>query len=626
MANRINTKTKIETWYKASKSKVHSCVQDTVLHISRTNSKQTRLAKHHLKFYSNLNVAGKGSEQIAELRSRAQGRMRYNLCSSAVDTAASMIANEKPKPLFITDDGDFSLQRQAKLLTRVLEGQLDDMNAYENSSEVFIDAAVLGLGCEYGYIDPLTNKPKLERVFPLELHVDHNDGINKKPRNLFRTVLASKEVLLEQYPDKKKEIELSSSPGPEHEDIYFLTKDDTVEQIVLYYAWHLPSGPEANDGRFVLCTDKTVLIDEPWEEEFFPFVFYRWKKRQLGFFGVGIVEECKDAQWRINRLIKTQEKASDLCTTTWISVGKNDKISSEHIQNGLGTIVRTSSNTPPRIVAFNGTPTELERDIQNIREQTFSQLGISIATAQGQKPAGLTSGVALRAHDDINSRRLLTQIKGYEKYHVDKFKLLTWLNKQAVNEDGDLVIHTSINRGNSELLQQINWKEIDLPENKYKLRVQPISALPSTPAGKWATVQELLGSGMITIQTAQQLMDFPDLDSNIKLELAEVDSIMYDIDRMLDNDERLAPDPLNNIAFAIEMAKKSYLSAKIQGAPPEKLDLLREYIAAGEDMILDAQKEQQLKAQQQQLQQQAQQNALVQQQTTPNQPKKIQLQ
>ena len=75
---------------RASDAKVHEEVFATVAHIRSSSERRRTQDMHHMRLYGNLDVAGAGWQ--ADRRAIGDdGRMRYNLCSSTVDTAASMI-------------------------------------------------------------------------------------------------------------------------------------------------------------------------------------------------------------------------------------------------------------------------------------------------------------------------------------------------------------------------------------------------------------------------------------------------------------------------------------------------------------------------------------------------------
>jgi len=563
-------------WWLADDSKVHQEVFATCEHIRQSSQRRRTQDMHHMRLYGNLDVSGNGWK--ADRRTFGDdGRMRYNLVASAIDTAASIIAQQRPKPMYLTQDGDYWLQRQSRLRTHVLEGQLYDIGAYELMPEVFLDAGVLGTGCKYVYNDPETGEPCAERVLPLELFIDHHDGLSRKPRSIFRRRLIAREVLESLYPERAKEIKAAQGPSADDKSDFWLNHDTSVDQVVVLEAWHVQSKKDAGDGKHVIAVSSGALLSEEWDIGL-PFVFYRWKKRQVGFWGIGIAEECRDAQVQINYMIRRSEELRRLGANTWMLVDQNAEVRVEKITNEPVSVIRwNSKGARPEFLTVNPTPPELQMEIDRIREQMFSQLGLSTMTAEGKKPAGLDSGAAQRAYDDIGSRRHIMNSRGYEDAYMDLVRLLEALNEKASEREGGLTLMARVQRGRSTLVKQVKWSATRLPENRYRLTMFPTSALPSTPAGKMAAVSEWIASGFISRPYAQQLMDFPDLDAAARMELADLDAVMHDVEKMLDGYDAY-PEPYMDLALAADVCRRAYLQARCNSAPESVLGLMRAYI------------------------------------------------
>jgi hypothetical protein len=525
----------------------------------------------HLELYSNLDVAGHG---FTALTLGDRRRARYNLCSSIVDTAASVIAQQRPKPMYLTAEGDFGMQRQARLRTRVLEGQLYDTGAYDLGPQVFVDGAVMGTGAVYGYLDS-DGHPKLERCAPHELYVDAEEAIYGQPRTIYRVRLVSREVLAELYPKLDGKIQAAESGGDKERRDLFLPQHSGQNQVVTVEAWRLPSTPTSKDGRHVLCVSSVCLVDEPYTDDAFPFAFFRWKRRPMGFWGMGLVEETRDAQWRINRLVQRVNDLSDLGSNMHVFVQGNADFRAEQLSNAPCKIYRINGPAP-QFLSVNAVPTELFQQIAQIRDEAFSMVGISTMMAEGKKPSGLDSGAAQRAHDDILSRRHIMNAKAYESFYMDIVKLLERLNAKAA-EDPTYRVSARTTRGRAQLVKQVKWSDISLPENKYRLTMFPTSALPSTPAGKMAAVTEWIQGGFVSRPFAQSLLDFPDLDEAARLELADYDIAMYHVEQLLDGED-VRPHQYHDVALAEDIARKSLLQAEISGADDHTLQRLRDYI------------------------------------------------
>lgn len=575
-----------KTWWKADKSKVYADVCPLVTHLRKTGRRDRDV--YHMRLYGNYDVAGQGVKIHAGW-SLLEGRTRYNLTASMVGTAASLVAASKPMPMYLTTDGDFSLQRKARQRTRVIEGQFWDTGVYDLDPKIFIDGAVVGTGALYGCIHPRTGKPYLERVLPLELVVDHTEAISGHPRSIYRVRLVAREVMEALYPKQASKIATAGGPSSDDYSDWFLNRDTTCDQVLVYEAWHLDSSGDAGDGRHVLCVDTVDLVDEEYSWDRFPFAFFRWEDRIAGFWGCGIAEQCADAQWRINKLIQRVERLQDLGSNAWVFARGPE---------GLQLKPSQMTNLPMQVVPIQGdvqvithsaTPPDLQEQIQLIRQEKMEELGISQNVVAGEKPQGVTSAVGQRAADDIRSRRHVQHTKRWEAFHMEAAKLLEWLNDQVAEKDPSFTVRAVERRGRAEFLRETKWKEVDLGgENKSRMRVFPVSALPSTPQGKWSAVQEWIEAGFVSRPFAMQLMDFPDLDAVQRIELADLDYVQWQVERMLDGED-VYPEPYQDLSLATDIVRKSLLQADMMGAEDNVLQRLRDYIEECKAMLTEAQ-------------------------------------
>lgn len=567
-------KTIAERWWLSDEKRVHGDVWATVEHIRKASSELRKWDRHHMMLYSNLNVTGNDPSVAA---GRAD-RVRFNLIASAIDTAASQIATQRPKPMYLTNEGDFGLQRQARLRTRVLEGQLYDTGSYDIMPEVFLDAAILGTGHYYGYLDPETGEPCVQRCLPGTVFVDPRDGMTRDPMCIYYRIPVAREVLEELYPDAAKIIAGAEGPSADDKNDLWLARDTTVDEVIVVFAWRRPTKKRGDDGRFVIAVSSGTLHTDTWKWQL-PIKAYRWKKRQAGYWGMGIAEAGRDPQARINRLIKRNERLEDLGCNAWVLVDRGAKVRVEKLTNDPLSIVHYEGTAnPPQVVTFAAKSQAIDQSVEQIREQFFSEQGISTMAAEAKKPAGLDSGAAQRAYQDITSQRHQVQAKGFEQAYMDLVELLEELNERAAEDKPAYTLTARTTRGRVQLVNQVKWKDVSLPENKYRLTCFPTSALPSTPAGKMAMVSEWIASGFISRPMGQQLaLDLPDTDQAARLELADMDAVMHDVERMLDS-KPAYPDPHMDPRMAFDIARRSYLQVRTQDAPEEIQQLFRDYL------------------------------------------------
>lgn len=559
-------------WWKEPKDEAHGDVWATVQHIRAMSQHRIRFSRHHMELYSNQNVAGNGTT------SAIKERVRFNIIAQAVDTAVATIGTQKPKPMYLVSEGNFTLMQQARLRTRVLEGQLRDLKAYAKMQEAFRDACVDGDGHVFVFLDPDTGEPDCKRTLPGTVWVDPRDGISGEPYMIYYRIPVSKDALRATYKDAPDHIiETASGPdGNDRTDVW-LQQDSTVDDAMVVFAYRRPSTKNAKDGRLVVCTSAGTLADMPWEWSL-PFVQVPWKKRQIGYYSSGIAEAGRDPQARILKMIQRGERILDLGGNAWVVLDRNAKVRTEKVTNEpLIKLHYDGTANPPTIQSFNPKPVQIEEEVQIVREQFFAELGLNTLQSEGKKPAGLDSGAAQREYMDNTAQRHQVQAIQLQDAYMSLVEKLEEHNERATARNSSYSIMAATQRGRQSLLKQVKWSATKLPENQYRLTCWPTAQLPSTPAGKMAMVQEWIASGFISRPYAQQLvLDIPDTDGVARMELADMDCVMADCEGMMDGTPAY-PEPYQDLALAADIARRAYLQIK-RDAPEEVCELFRNYI------------------------------------------------
>ena len=151
---------------------------------------------------------GLGPYQYSMIDPEAE-RLRMNLIKSVTDTYVSIIARNKPKPRALTNDGDWSLRKKAKGLTRWWEGKAADLDLYRDISDpCCLASGVFGLGAAKVYREWPAHKDLwdvgVEYAFPWELIADDAEWyVPKRARNLAQRKVYDRTVLSEMFPKEK---------------------------------------------------------------------------------------------------------------------------------------------------------------------------------------------------------------------------------------------------------------------------------------------------------------------------------------------------------------------------------------------------------------------------------------
>jgi hypothetical protein len=200
-------------------------------------------------------------------------------------------------------------------------------------------------------------------------------------------------------------------------------KQPNVADVVrVRESWHLPLGPDAKDGRMSSPLPEQSLLPR-MEAGFLPLRPLPWCPRKNGFWSQGLAEQLASTQLELNKVLHLIQRACQLNGGFVVFLPAGSKTSKAHFNNEVGTIItyvgpeKPSYETPPVVheSLFNHAETLIDRG--------FALAGLSELTASSQKPAGLNSGKALRAFEDIETDRFTTIEKAYEESYLE---LASW--------------------------------------------------------------------------------------------------------------------------------------------------------------------------------------------------------
>lgn len=556
-------------WWSEQPGTMYRSVFEVVNRIEHQGTYQHNLNIKNARLFSDLELLGFASYRLSSANRNnnlSAGRLTYNIVKSIIDTAASKIAKNKPKPQFLTDKGDWDQQERAKKLTQYVEGVFYDTEIYGKAQRVFQDACVFGTGALKFY--KKDGRVCCERVFIDELRVDYVEGANGKPRQLHQVKYISRDLLVELYPDHKAAI-YDATSGLE-------AGDESVDDVVkVVESWRLTTTRDSKDGKHAISIDNATLFEEDYNKDYFPFTFFRWSNRVSGFFGSGIAEEVTGIQIAINKTLMNIQKAQHLVAVPRIAVDSSSKVSTHQLTNEIGSIIKYSGGSRPPVF---DTPTAMNAEVYNhlkwLIQSGYELTGVSQLSAASKKPAGLDSGVALREYSDIETERFMLTGLRYEKMFLDASKIIIDMSRDMYEDDKSL----SVTVPGGSFISTIKWKDVDLKDDQFIMKVFPVSLLPSTPAGKLQKVQELIQAGFIPKEQAISLLDFPDLGAYESLETANSNLIKKTITEIVSVGEYMPPEPQMNLEEAVQYAHKAYLDGRVTNLAEDKLELLLRFI------------------------------------------------
>lgn len=539
-------------WWEAStKKEMASQVLDTASFLKTQQQYRYRQANIYSRLYGNqplFNFAGSSLNRMSTTNNLPIDRPTMNVIQSCVDTLVSRLTQSKPRPVFLTDGGDYRLRNMAEKANGFIMGEFFRTKAYTLGERMLKDGAILGTGCIKVLKGP-SGLVELERRLFTELLVDVNDAMYGDPRSLYEFKLIDRSVLAELFPKSRSDIAKAQQGFPDDGGDSEKTASD---QIIVVEAWHLPSSKEAKDGLHVIVCSEGLIFDEQWKHNKFPFAFMPYSERMLGFWGQGLAEQLMGTQVEINKLLMTITSSINLVGVPRVFVEDGSKIVKAHLNNNIGSIV-TYRGTKPSYEIAPCVPQELYAQLQRLVDYAYQQSGISALAATSQKPAGLNSGEAIRNYDDLQSDRFASLSKRYHDFYIDLAYLMIEQAQEIAEETGE---YSTVYPDKNHTMQ------IDLP--RAALLKDPIiqcfdsSSLPRDPSGRLQRVTEMMQSGLIDPAEGRRLLSFPDIEQQDRLLKAGEERILKILDDIIEKGKYTPPDPFMDLELATKIVVQYY--------------------------------------------------------------------
>jgi hypothetical protein len=567
-------------WWEAKDPKQRSEeLVATLSYLKQGQSSRLRQAAVFARLYAGqalFSFIGANLSLMDQYSPLAPNRPTFNLISSVTDTLVSKITQARPTPVFLTDNGDYKQRNLSKKLNSFILGEFYRAKAYELGEFILRDALVEGTGV-VKIIETPDHKVGLEEVLITELFVDLQESAFGKPLRVYQIKLYDRGTLLAKYPKKADIIATAEKATIDKSSQSSKTVSDLV---MVVEGWSLPSGPGSGDGYHSISVSSGELFGEEWIKDRFPFVFLHHKKRQIGFWSIGVAETLMGTQYELNSLLDTISKSIKLVGVPRVFYEQGSKVNKASFSNKIGVLI-PYQGTKPSVEVSQCVPQEMYQERDRIIQYGYQQEGMSMLSATSQKPEGLDSGEAQRVYQDINSERFAALEKRYANFFVDLADAMMDMAKDIAERDGKYdTVFVDRKKGRRE----IALPDLKLLEDTYVIQVYVESHLPKDPAGRLQKVTEMVQAGMIDIQESRRLLDFPDLGQVEVLANAAEERIYMMLDNIVEKSNYDPPDQFIPIPKAEQIVVQYinlYSTCKLEEA---KMQELRDWFAALQDL------------------------------------------
>lgn len=519
-------------------------------------------------------------------------KVNRNVVALVADSLTALITNTPIKTSVLSSDADYSkTKKRSKTAERFIDGVKYNNEAEDRAAEAFLGAVICDLGVlKVEEDEEVEGGISIESIFTAEMIIDELDAIHKHPRQIGQRKLVSRDVLKEMYPGFENEIDDCKTEGT---GISALTLSDKIEVIEF---WHLPSGRRASDGLHVICIESALLFKEEWTMHHFPFVFIRPNVSMIGMYGTGVATDLASAQFEINELSMGKRRALKLGSNFMVMVPTGSRINKNHIINGMGLMLEYSGDQAPQWYTPNPVSAQVNEEIKDLMMQCMQRWGISQVLAQGEKPAGLDSGEALRRFAQLQSVRHSPVGKAYQQAMMNLSKLILYTarqiqlrreqeHKEAVKKDPTHKIqHLQVRVPDETRVQQISWKDAD-PGDGFLVKLYATNLFADTPADRLAQLGDLVSKGALDMDAFMDLNDYPDLEVYNRIRNAPRENIFKMIDNIIEDGKYRSPEPFQNLALGIQLVQSALLDAEDKGVSETRLQMLQKWIGEAKMLL-----------------------------------------
>lgn len=536
--------------------------------------------RRSMRFYRGLyeEVSGANAQLGSFYNQRRRTHTRHeernrNIVAPIVNAAHSIAMQSPTRVMFVTDDGSTELQAQAEQRQDLMDREFLRTRYQPKKAKFLLHACLYGSGVLRPY--RRHDRPAAEVVDPWNLVLDERDARAGEPRCYYERLLFDKEVLAELFPDEADAIDATKASSDE----------GGAEFVTVWQAYRLPSGPDADDGRHVVCVGDATLLDVPYEHDESPYVVTHWREPADGFWGIGIPELVASTQVAMTGLEEMIEAAEFVhgFGRMWAARGsvKEGDVSNEPGKvNFYDATSDASPNAvlpPPTIVTGDILSPVVLSDRQDLQRFASIVSQVSESSVTNTKPAGVNSAKGIRLQKDIENALLVPFLRSSEWVDVEVARRYLWVIRDVEKDAGDYVA------------KHPGKKPVSIgslgPDDEFDIKPFPVSALSTTPAGRLEDAQDMISSGLakeVGMSAAEMLgmIDSPDLKSHTSLILAPHKNIRAKLDRIVNDGVMTHPTPCMPPDLAMRYASLYLNRAECEDPVDEdKCERLRTWIA-----------------------------------------------
>jgi hypothetical protein len=502
-----------------------------------------------------------GTGLYVERSLEAVTRTTDNVILQVIDSLVAEIGKNRPKAKPVVFGASWKENRAARKLDKFLYGEFIRNDMYKKAKMAFLNALVCGFGCLKVEMDcDSEGRVKICNIFPDDVLIDQAQVLST---GCVSTVL-ERHVLPVEVVASKYDLDVEDVRKVAEDHVYLNYRQKAQDWVVVV------EGFQAN-GRHMVAIKDMVIVDEPWDYDWVPYVFYHWQNPQKGFYSQSAVEQALPNQINLNEINQVIKDAQDLMSKPRILVAKGSNVNPVEINNLVGKIIQYTG-IKPEAITWPAVSVELYNEREREIRVCFNKFGLNPNGAQGGLPsqARLDSSAAVREYNQIQDNRLADPAQRYEEFFLDVAKLMV----RVIKRSGSSPKTVWFSGGRKSRAEEIKWNDIDLDENAYTMILESASSFSMTPSAQRDELEDLFARGLITPEEYKRERSLPDLQTMVDLQTAGLEDI-YRVRELLEDGKYESPIPQQDLVNGVKYMTLAMLALNQYTDDTGELDKIR---------------------------------------------------
>jgi hypothetical protein len=535
--------------------------------------------KRHLWAFMNTLQRGLGPHSYSH-RNDGPPKFTYNLLQDVIDSLTAHFAVKQTRPQIVTDNGDPSLQRRARLMQMAVDGIFYETDYYEQHARAIFDGSIFDFG-DIHHMQVKTKdglRPGMERGCPWEIIVDEVEAFYGHVRNLGVHRLMAADHLAEL--DYKGSVwegvteHLAGAIRLREDDADTDSSKQHMVSVVEF--WHPDAEYGTDTGRHYIGISNWKAVYEPWKDPI-PHEFFRWMRHvPIGWRGQGMVERLYGLNDKLGNNVDRTQKTQELSSVK-IAIKKGSEISKNSLTNEDYAILEYLGDAPPVAIEMGMIPTEWLTIQDRYIGWGKNLAGVSEMMSHAEKPAGITAASALEDLNDVQSARLANAEKASDDFVIRNAKQLI-RNCDEINRKmgGKFEVMCQGPSG----IKAVRWADVRVDEADYRLKVYAANLLPTQPSAKLQRATELTQQIPEMRPFIIDLLDFPDVSRTTRMLAAPAVLLQQKLQQILETDKagvNCACDPSWDQDLAVSVCTKMIALAEVDDVDEERIERLRRF-------------------------------------------------